>query len=77
MWISVMENQEIDVITFFYERGKSKADYIRNESAQMLVWANSREYLRKFFFCRGDGELYFVKVFWKLQLMESISVNVR
>ena len=37
MGISVMENQEIDVITFFYERGKSKADYIRNESAQMLV----------------------------------------
>ena len=24
--ISVMENQEIDVIMFFYERGKSKAD---------------------------------------------------
>ena len=37
MGISVMENQEIDVITFFYKRGKSKADYIRNESAQMLV----------------------------------------
>ena len=32
MWISVMENQEIDVITYFYEREKSKAVYIRKES---------------------------------------------
>ena len=81
MWISVMENQEIDVIMFFYERGKPKADYIRNESAQMLVWVNSREYLRKFFFVVGTGSfienLKVLKVFWKLQLMESISVNVR
>ena len=27
-----MENQEIDVITYFYEREKSKAVYIRKES---------------------------------------------
>ena len=32
-----MENQEIDVITFFYERGKSKADYIRKESAHIKI----------------------------------------
>ena len=32
-----MENQEIDVITFFYERGKSKADYIRKESAHIVI----------------------------------------
>ena len=63
MWISVMENQEIDVITFFYERGKSKADYIRNESAQMLVWANSREYLRKCFFVVGTGSFILWKYF--------------
>ena len=62
-----MENQEIDVITFFYERGKSKADYIRKESAHIKIakdvgLSNSREYFRKFF-CRGNRELYFVKVF--------------
>ena len=32
-----MKNQEIDVITFFYERGKSKADYIRKESAHIVI----------------------------------------
>ena len=32
-----MENQEIDVITFFSERGKSKADYIRKESAHIAI----------------------------------------
>ena len=37
MGISVMENQEIDVITFFYERGKSKADYISKESAHIVI----------------------------------------
>ena len=37
MWISVMENQEVDVITFFYERGKSKADYSRRESAHNVI----------------------------------------
>ena len=37
MWISVMENQEIDVITFFSGRGKSKADYIRKESAHIAI----------------------------------------
>ena len=32
------------------------------KSLKMLVRANSREYFRKFF-CRGNRELYFVKVF--------------
>ena len=32
-----MESQEIDVITFFFERGKSKADYIRKESAHIVI----------------------------------------
>ena len=32
-----MENQKIDVIAFFYERGKSKADYIRKESARIVI----------------------------------------
>ena len=32
-----MENQEIDVITFFSGRGKSKADYIRKESAHIAI----------------------------------------
>ena len=32
-----METKEIDVITFFYERGKSKADYIRKESAHIAI----------------------------------------
>ena len=32
-----MENQEVDVITFFYERGKSKADYSRRESAHNVI----------------------------------------
>ena len=31
-----MENQELGVITFFYERGKSKADYIKKESAHIV-----------------------------------------
>ena len=37
MQISVMENQEIEVITFLYERGKSKADYLRKESVQIAI----------------------------------------
>ena len=37
MRISVMENQEIDVINFFYKRRKSKADYIRKESAHIVI----------------------------------------
>ena len=37
LWISVMENQEIYVITCFYGRGKSKADYIRKESAHIVI----------------------------------------
>ena len=32
-----MKNQEIDVITLFYERGKSKADYISKESAHIVI----------------------------------------
>ena len=40
MRISVMENQEIDVITSFYETGKSKADYLRNESADIVIPKN-------------------------------------
>ena len=32
-----MENQEIDVITFFYERGKSKADYLKKEPAHIVI----------------------------------------
>ena len=32
-----MENQEIDVITRFYEREQSKADYIRKESAHIVI----------------------------------------
>ena len=32
-----MENQEIDVITFFYERGNSKADYLRKEWAHIVI----------------------------------------
>ena len=37
MGISIMENQEIDVITLFYEREQSKADYIRKESAHIVI----------------------------------------
>ena len=37
MWISITENQEIDVITLFYEREQSKADYIRKESAHIVI----------------------------------------
>ena len=37
MWISVIENQEFDVITFFYERGKSKADYLKKESVHIEI----------------------------------------
>ena len=37
MSISVMENQEIYVITFFYERGKYKVDCIRKESAHIVI----------------------------------------
>ena len=37
-----METQEKDVITFFYERGKSKADYIRKESAHIVIPKNVR-----------------------------------
>ena len=40
-----MENKETDVITFFYERGKSKANHLRIESADIV--------LRKVF-CRGE-----------------------
>ena len=32
-----MENQEIDVITFFHESGKSKVDYLRKESAHIVI----------------------------------------
>ena len=32
-----MENQEIDVITLFYEREQSKADYIRKESVHIVI----------------------------------------
>ena len=32
-----MESQESDVITFFYERGKSKADCLRKESAHIVI----------------------------------------
>ena len=32
-----MENQEVDVITFSYEKGKSKADYLRKESAHIVI----------------------------------------
>ena len=28
---------EIEVIVFFYEKGKSKADYIRKETAHVVV----------------------------------------
>ena len=35
--VSVMENQEIGVITLFFERGKSKADYFRKESAHIVI----------------------------------------
>ena len=59
-----MENQEIDVITFFYERGKSKADYLRKESAHIVIPKDvGLSKLKKKFFCRGNRELYFVKVF--------------
>ena len=62
-----MENQEIDVITFFYERGKSKADYIRKESAQRkperCLFEQTQENVCVSIVCRGKGELYFVKVF--------------
>ena len=37
MWISVMENQEIDVITVFYERRKCEAYYIKKESAHIVI----------------------------------------
>ena len=62
-----MENQEIDVITFFYERGKSKADYISKESAHIVipkdVGLSKLKRIFTKFFCRANGELYFVKVF--------------
>ena len=62
-----MENQEIDVMTFFYERGKSKADYLRKESAHIVipkdVGLNKLKTIFSKFFCGGNGELYFVKLF--------------
>ena len=32
-----MEKQAIDVATFFYERGKSKADYLKKESVHIEI----------------------------------------
>ena len=37
MWILTMENQEIHFIAFFYERGKSKADYIEKEPPHIVI----------------------------------------
>ena len=38
--VSVMENQEIGGITLFHKRGKSRVDYIRKESAHIVIPKN-------------------------------------
>ena len=79
MSISVMENQEIGVITLFYERGKSKADYIRKESAHIVIpkdigLSNLKRIFAEVFLSGERGALFCESI---LELMESISVNVR
>ena len=79
MSISVMENQEIGVITLFYERGKSKADYIRKESAHIAIpkdigLSNLKRIFAEVFLSGQRGALFCESI---LELMESISVNVR
>ena len=61
-----MEDQEIDVMTFFYERGKSIADYLRKESAHIVipkdVGLNKLKTIFSKFFCWGNRGGLFCEV---------------